>query len=165
MEKDDSSLDEDLDDLLDDSVDLTEQDDDVDIEPLEELVDTVDVGEDLEMQWYILKVQVNRENSICDALLRQVKKEGMEQYFGDILVPTEDVREFNKSGKQRIVKRKLFPGYVVVHMHVNEDSWQLVRGTPGIGDFTGAAGQTGSAVRRRDQPDHGNHPARSQTSH
>ncbi len=61
--------------------------------------------------------------------------------FGDILVPTEDVREFNKAGKQRIVKRKLYPGYIVVNMIINDDSWFLVRETPGIGDFTGAAGK------------------------
>ena len=92
-------------------------------------------------QWYILKVQVNRESSICDALQRRVKMEGLEDYFGEILVPTEDVREFTKSGKQRIVKRKLYPGYIVVHMSINDDTWFLVRETPGIGDFTGAVGK------------------------
>ena len=93
------------------------------------------------MQWYILKVQVNRESSICDALLRRIKMEGLEQYFGEVLVPTEDVREFTKSGKQRIVKRKLYPGYIVVNMIINDDTWFLVRETPGIGDFTGAVGK------------------------
>jgi len=93
------------------------------------------------MLWYILKVQVNRESSICDALQRRVKMEGLEQYFGEILVPTEDVREFTKSGKQRIVKRKLYPGYIVVNMIINDDTWFLVRETPGIGDFTGAVGK------------------------
>jgi transcriptional antiterminator NusG len=93
------------------------------------------------MRWYILKVQVNRENSICEALERRIKVAGMERFFDDILVPTEDVREYSKSGKQRIVKRKLFPGYIVVKMHINDASWFLVRDTPGIGDFTGAAGK------------------------
>lgn len=111
--------------------------------PIEEFVEeevAVD-PEDLEMKWYILKVQVNREGSICDALNRRVKQAGYEKFFGDILVPTEDVKEFNKSGKQRIVKRKLYPGYVVVRMAINDDTWFLVRETPGIGDFTGAAGK------------------------
>lgn len=107
-----------------------------------ELIEEVDESEEEPpMDWYILKVQVNRENSICDALKRRVKIEGLERYFGDILVPTEDVREFNKSGKQRIVKRKLYPGYIVVYMAINDDTWFLVRETPGIGDFTGAAGK------------------------
>ena len=72
--------------------------------------------------------------------MRRVKQAGMEAYFGksqsdpekiDILVPTEDVREFSKSGKQRIVKRKLYPGYIVVRMAINDDTWFLVRETPG----------------------------------
>jgi transcriptional antiterminator NusG len=92
------------------------------------------------MEWFILKVQSNRENSICDALRRRVKLNGLDEYFGEIVVPTEDVAEF-KNGKRRIVKRKLYPGYIVVHMVLNEETWFLVRETPGIGDFTGAAGK------------------------
>ena len=53
-------------------------------------------------------------------------------------MPTEKVTEF-KGGKKRVIKRKLYPGYLVVHMEINEDTWFLVRETPGIGDFTGAA--------------------------
>ena len=109
--------------------------------PIEELTDELEAGADLDMRWYILKVQVNRETSICEALERRIKVAGMERFFSDILVPTEDVREYSKSGKQRIVKRKLFPGYIVVKMHINDESWFLVRDTPGIGDFTGAAGK------------------------
>lgn len=92
------------------------------------------------MDWYILKVQSNRENSIADALQRRVAIEGMEEYFGEIIVPTEKVTEF-KGGKKRVVKRKLYPGYIVVNMAINDDTWFLVRETPGIGDFTGAAGK------------------------
>ena len=55
-------------------------------------------------------------------------------------MPTEKVTEF-KGGKKRVVKRKLYPGYLVVQMEINDDTWFLVRETPGIGDFTGAAGQ------------------------
>jgi len=124
--------------------DLEDDEEDEDASPIEEFVDeaaVIEPADDSEMNWYILKVQVNRENSICDALLRRVKVAGLDSYFGDILVPTEDVREFTKSGKQRIVKRKLYPGYIVVNMVINDDSWFLVRETPGIGDFTGAAGK------------------------
>ena len=92
-------------------------------------------------QWYILKVQVNRENSIRDALERRTKIEGLEEFFGDIVVPTEEVAEFNRAGKRRIVKKKLFPGYIMAHMIINDDTWFLVRETPGIGDFTGSGGK------------------------
>ena len=103
-----------------------------DVSPIEEFVDGVvseegEEGEEVEMSWYILKVQVNRENSICDALRRRVKVAGVERFFGEVLVPTEDIREFNKAGKQRITKRKLYPGYIVVNMAINDDSWFLVR--------------------------------------
>ena len=91
------------------------------------------------MDWYILKVQSNREDSIREGLLRRVKVAGLEYFFGDVIVPTEMITEF-KGGKKRIVKRKLYPGYLVVHMEINDDTWFLVRETPGIGDFTGAAG-------------------------
>jgi len=132
--------------VLDDDDDLGEQwGDSEDVSPIEEFVDAstvVELTDDgVGMDWYILKVQVNRENAICDALRRRVKVAGMDAFFGDVLVPTEDVREYTKAGKQRIVKRKLYPGYVVVKMKVTEDSWFLVRETEGIGDFTGASGK------------------------
>jgi transcriptional antiterminator NusG len=106
--------------------------------PLEETPD--EEAAEPEMDWYILKVQSNRENSICDGLRRRVAVAGLDRYFGEVLVPTEDVAEF-KNGKRRVVKRKLYPGYIVVHMAINEETWFLVRETPGIGDFTGAAGK------------------------
>lgn len=130
-------------DMVSDEDEEEEEEGDDDVSPIEEFVDgaVVDEDETVEMKWYILKVQVNRENSICDALKRRVKVAGVERYFGEVLVPTEDVREFNKAGKQRITKRKLYPGYIVVNMEINDDSWFLVRETSGIGDFTGAAGK------------------------
>lgn len=91
------------------------------------------------LRWYILKVQSNREDSIRDGLQRRVRIAGLDRFFGDVIVPTEMVTEF-KAGKKRVVKRKLYPGYLVVHMEINEETWFLVRETPGIGDFTGAAG-------------------------
>ena len=109
------------------------------VEPIEEVSSEPEV-EDGDFQWYILKVQSNRERSICDGLTRRVKVAGLDDYFGEVIVPTEDVAEF-KNGKRRVVKRKLYPGYIVVHMVLNEETWFLVRETPGIGDFTGAAGK------------------------
>jgi transcriptional antiterminator NusG len=91
------------------------------------------------MDWYILKVQSNREDSIREGLQRRVKIAGLDYFFGDVIVPIEKVTEF-KGGKKRVVKRKLYPGYLVVQMEINEETWFLVRETPGIGDFTGAAG-------------------------
>lgn len=97
-------------------------------------------AEEIHKEWYILKVQSNREESIRDGLLRRVAMAGLERFFGDCIVPTEMVSEF-KGGKKRISKRKLYPGYLVVHMEINDDTWYLVRETPGIGDFTGSIGR------------------------
>lgn len=90
--------------------------------------------------WYILKVQVNREEPIKKNLERRIKIAGLEDYFGDILVPMEKVTEI-RGDKKRIVKRKLYPGYIMIFMEINNDTWFLVRETSGIGDFTGAAGK------------------------
>ena len=113
-----------------------------DVAPLEEASEEEQqpVVDQRPMDWYILKVQSNREDSIADALRRRVKVAGLEEYFDEIIVPVEMVTEF-KGGKKKVVKRKLYPGYIVVHMIINDESWYLVRDTPGIGDFTGSAGR------------------------
>jgi transcriptional antiterminator NusG len=93
-----------------------------------------------ERRWYILKVQSNREDSIREALQKRIRIQGLNDFFGDIIVPIEKVTEF-KNGKKRVVKRKLYPGYIVVNMELNDDTWFLVRETGGIGDFTGSGGK------------------------
>jgi transcriptional antiterminator NusG len=93
-----------------------------------------------EMDWYILKVQSNREDSIRETLQRRIAMQGMDQCFGEVIVPKEQVTEF-KSGKKRIVQRKLYPGYILVNMILNDETWFLVRETGGIGDFTGSGGK------------------------
>ena len=77
---------------------------------------------------------------IADALKRKVAIEGLDKYVDEVIVPTEKVTEF-KAGKKKIVERKLYPGYIVVHMAINDDTWFAVRETSGIGDFTGAGGK------------------------
>ncbi len=96
--------------------------------------------EDVQKEWYILKVQSNREESIKEGLMRRVRAAGLDRFFGECIVPTEMVSEF-KGGKKRVTKRKLYPGYLVVHMAINDDTWYLVRETTGIGDFTGSVGR------------------------
>lgn len=93
------------------------------------------------LQWYILKVAFNREDTIREALEKRIKLSNLKSCFGEILVPTEDVVEFTRAGKRRVVKRKLYPGYLMIQMVINDDTWFLVRETPGIGDFTGTYGK------------------------
>jgi transcription termination/antitermination protein NusG len=92
-----------------------------------------------ELVWYVLKVQSSREDTIRDALQRRVKIQGLERYFGQIVVPTEKITEI-RNNKKRIVERKTYPGYIMVQMELNEKTWFTVRETPGVGDFVGAHG-------------------------
>jgi len=91
-------------------------------------------------EWFVLKVQSNREKSIRDSLLRRVKREGLEDLFGEVIIPTEKVVE-TKAGKKRTIERKLYPGYIMIQMVLTDETWYLVRDTSGVGDFTGAAGK------------------------
>ena len=109
--------------------------------PVEENKPASEPQEGGKMDWYILKVAFNREDSIADALRKRVKMEGMAEFFGEIVVPTEDVATFTRAGQRRVSKRKLLPGYIMVNMLINDDTWFLVRETNGISDFTGAAGK------------------------
>jgi transcriptional antiterminator NusG len=98
-----------------------------------------DDEEPIELVWYVLKVQSSREDRIRDALERRVKIQGLERYFGRIVVPTEKITEI-RNNKKRIVERKSYPGYIMVQMELNEKTWFTVRETPGVGDFVGAHG-------------------------
>lgn len=91
-------------------------------------------------RWYILKVQVNRENAIKESLEKRIKIAGLQDYFGNVMVPTEKVTEI-RGEKKKIITRKLYPGYIMIYMEINDDTWFLVRETSGIGDFTGAVGK------------------------
>lgn len=93
-----------------------------------------------EKLWYVLKVQSNREKSIRESLVRRIKREGLEDDFGEVIIPTEKVVE-TKSGKKRVTERKLYPGYIMIQMNLNDETWYLVRDTSGVGDFTGSAGK------------------------
>ena len=92
------------------------------------------------MLWFVLKVQTNRERTIRESLLKKVKLEGLEEFFGDIVIPSEKVVD-TRGGAPKEHDRKLFPGYIMIQMILNDDTWYLVRDTSGVGDFAGAAGK------------------------
>jgi transcriptional antiterminator NusG len=88
--------------------------------------------------WYVVKVQSGREDSIKEGLLKRVKMQGLEDYFGEIIVPSEKVSEI-KGGKKKVTERKFYPGYMMVNMAITDETWYLVRSIPGVGDFVGGA--------------------------
>ena len=88
------------------------------------------------MRWYVVKVQSGREESIREAIERRVKIEGLQEYFGQIIVPTEKVTEM-RNGKRVVKERKLYPGYLMVNLEFNDRMLYLFRETSGVGDFVG----------------------------
>ena len=91
-------------------------------------------------KWYVIKVQSGREDTIKDAIERKVKIEpGMEQYFGQIIVPVERTVELVK-GKKVTRTRKLYPGYIMAEVEFNDRVLYLFRETSGVGDFVGGGG-------------------------
>lgn len=86
--------------------------------------------------WYVVKVQSGREESIKEALERRVKIEGLEEFFGQVIVPVEKVTEM-RGGKRVVRERKLYPGYLMVEVEYNDRILYLFRETSGVGDFVG----------------------------
>lgn len=91
-------------------------------------------------EWYVVRVQSGREDTIRENLERRIKMTGMDQYISRVLVPAERVSEM-KGGKTRVSKRKMYPGYILVEMIPHDEAWFAIRETPGIGDFIGAHGR------------------------
>jgi transcriptional antiterminator NusG len=92
--------------------------------------------------WYVVKVQSGREESIRDAIERRVRKEGLEEFYGQIIIPVEKITEVtvNKQGKRvtKTKERKLYPGYLMAEVEYNDRVLYLFRETSGVGDFVGA---------------------------
>jgi transcriptional antiterminator NusG len=86
--------------------------------------------------WYVVKVQSGREEKIKEAIERRVKIDGLEEYFGQIVIPVEKVTEL-RSGKKVTRERKLYPGYLMVECEYNDRILYLFRETSGVGDFVG----------------------------
>jgi transcriptional antiterminator NusG len=87
-------------------------------------------------RWYVVKVQTGREESIRDAIERRVKIEGLEEFYGQIVIPMERVTEMRNN--RRVTKeRKLYPGYLMVEVEYNDRILYLFRETSGVGDFVG----------------------------
>ena len=88
------------------------------------------------MQWFVVQAFSNYEKRVQLALQESIERHGMQDYFGEILVPTEEVVEM-RAGQKRTSERKFFPGYVLVQMIMNDDTWHLVKSTPRVSGFIG----------------------------
>ena len=89
------------------------------------------------MCWYVVQAYSGFEKSVQKSLKEHIKRAGMEDQFGEIMVPTEEVVEM-KSGAKRTSERKFFPGYVLVKMDLTDDVYHLIKNTPKVTGFLGA---------------------------
>ena len=88
------------------------------------------------MRWYVVHAYSGFEKAVARSLGERIGLSNLKEYFGEVLVPTEEVVEM-RAGKKRRSERKFFPGYVLVHMDLNDDTWHLVKETPRVMGFIG----------------------------
>lgn len=91
-------------------------------------------------RWYVIHAYSGFEAQVKRSLEERVRRAGMEDRFGPILVPTEEVVEM-RAGQQRKSERKFFPGYVLVNMELTDDTWHLVKSVPRVMGFIGGTGE------------------------
>jgi len=88
-------------------------------------------------QWYIVHAYSNFENKVAEAIRQAASEKGLDEYFEEVFVPTEEVVEVRR-GRKINVERRFFPGYVLVKMIMNDDTFHLIKGTPKVTGFLGS---------------------------
>jgi transcriptional antiterminator NusG len=100
-------------------------------------------------RWYVVHTYSQFEKSVQRALVERIAREGMQDLFGQILVPVEEVVEL-KSGQKNISERKFFPGYVLVEMEMTDESWHLVKNTPKVTGFLGGSAMKPTPISQKE---------------
>jgi transcriptional antiterminator NusG len=133
-----------------------------------ELVDVVEEGEEGEAgeaeaaaerspydrpgDWYVVHTYAGYENKVKSNLANRIRSMHVEERIFEVVIPMEDVIEF-KGGQRRVVQKKVFPGYLLVRMDLDDDSWYVVRNTPGVTGFVGPSGSKPTPLSRREVED------------
>lgn len=92
-------------------------------------------------RWYVIHTYSGYENKVKADLEHRIETFGMENSIVDIKIPTEEVTELKEGGKRETKESKVFPGYVLVRMEIDDNSWNVVRNTPGVTGFVGIDGK------------------------
>jgi transcriptional antiterminator NusG len=100
-------------------------------------------------RWYVVHTYSQFEKSVQRALTERIARAGMQDLFGQILVPVEEVVEL-KSGQKSISERKFFPGYVLVEMEMTDESWHLVKNTPKVTGFLGGSAMKPTPISQKE---------------
>ena len=100
-------------------------------------------------RWYVVHAYSGFEKSVQRALIDRVNRSGMQDSFGQILVPVEEVIEM-RAGQKTVTERKFFPGYVLVEMEMNDESWHLVKSTPKVTGFVGGTANKPAPISEKE---------------
>jgi transcriptional antiterminator NusG len=100
-------------------------------------------------RWYVVHAYSGFEKSVQRTLLDRIQRTGMQDKFGQVLVPVEEVVEM-KSGQKAISERKFFPGYVLVEMEMTDDTWHLIKSTPKVTGFVGGTATKPTPISQRE---------------
>jgi transcriptional antiterminator NusG len=101
------------------------------------------------MRWYVVQVFSQFENTVKRALEERIEREGLQEHFGEILVPSEEVVEV-KEGVRRRSERKFFPGYVLLQIDMTDEAWHLVRSIPRVLGFIGGKADRPAPISERE---------------
>ena len=101
-------------------------------------------------RWYVIYVQPTHEDSVVKLLTNRIQSHNMAEYFGEIVVPTEEVVEM-RAGQKRRSERKFFPGYVLIQMVMSDETWHFVKTTPRVKGFIG--GEKPAAIPDKEAED------------
>src|SRR5262245_1915478 len=99
--------------------------------------------------WYVVHTYAGYENKVKSNLANRIRSMHVEERIFEVIIPMEDVIEF-KGGQRRVVQKKVFPGYLLVRMDLDDDSWYVVRNTPGVTGFVGPSGSKPTPLSRRE---------------
>jgi len=101
------------------------------------------------LQWFVVHAYSNYEHKVKSSLIERVRRAGLENKFGEILVPTEEVVEM-REGQRRKSERKFFPGYVLVQMEMDDETWHLVKEVPKVLGFIGGSSDRPAPITERE---------------
>jgi len=101
------------------------------------------------LRWYVVHAYSNFEHKVAESLKERVRRQGLESKFGEILVPTEEVVEM-RDGQKRKSDRKFFPGYVLVQMEMDDETWHLVKEVPKVLGFIGGSSDKPAPITERE---------------
>jgi transcriptional antiterminator NusG len=100
-------------------------------------------------RWYVVHVYSGMEKSVHKAMLERIERAGLQNYFGKILVPSEEVIEM-KGGQKSISERRIFPGYVLVEMDLTDETWHVIKNTPRVTGFLGGSGNRPTPISEKE---------------